>query len=116
MFLCFFTLIRYGVINLDKPPRPSSHEVVTWVKNILSDLDVQKTGHSGTLDPKVSGNLLVTIDRSTRLVKSQQNAGKQYMAIIRFHGEVSLDTFQKVCNLSLHLISMNNNMNNINND
>ena len=84
------------MINLDKPPRPSSHEVVTWVKNILKGLGVEKTGHSGTLDPKVSGNLLITIDRATRLVKSQQNAGKEYMCIIRFHDTVPTDTFQKV--------------------
>ena len=42
--------LRYGVINLDKPANPSSHEVVAWIKRILR---VDKTGHSGTLDPKV---------------------------------------------------------------
>ncbi len=42
--------IRYGCINLDKPANPSSHEVVAWIKRILR---VEKTGHSGTLDPKV---------------------------------------------------------------
>lgn len=42
--------MRYGVINLDKPSNPSSHEVVAWIKRILR---VEKTGHSGTLDPKV---------------------------------------------------------------
>lgn len=42
--------IRYGVINLDKPANPSSHEVVAWIRRILR---VEKTGHSGTLDPKV---------------------------------------------------------------
>lgn len=44
--------ISSGYVNLDKPPNPSSHEVVSWVKRILK---VEKTGHSGTLDPKVSG-------------------------------------------------------------
>ena len=86
--------VRYGVINLDKPANPSSHEVVAWLRQILK---VPKTGHSGTLDPKVtgifsycdselrslldltwyaflalSGCLIVCIDRATRLVKSQQ--------------------------------------------
>ena len=42
--------LHYGVINLDKPSNPSSHEVVSWIKKILR---VEKTGHSGTLDPKV---------------------------------------------------------------
>lgn len=64
--------VKSGVINLDKPSNPSSHEVVAWLRRILR---VEKTGHSGTLDPKVTGCLIVCIDRATRLVKSQQGAG-----------------------------------------
>ena len=67
--------LKYGVINLDKPANPSSHEVVAWIRRILR---VEKTGHSGTLDPKVTGCLIVCLDRATRLVKSQQGAGKEY--------------------------------------
>ncbi|KAF2181792.1 centromere/microtubule binding protein CBF5 [Zopfia rhizophila CBS 207.26] len=74
--------ISSGVINLDKPANPSSHEVVAWVKRILR---AEKTGHSGTLDPKVTGCLIVCIDRATRLVKSQQGAGKEYVCVIRLH-------------------------------
>ncbi|EFJ51999.1 hypothetical protein VOLCADRAFT_79364 [Volvox carteri f. nagariensis] len=77
--------ISYGCINLDKPSNPSSHEVVAWVKRMLR---VEKTGHSGTLDPKVTGNLIVCIDRATRLAKSQQAAGKEYVCIVRFHSKV----------------------------
>ncbi|XP_073285395.1 H/ACA ribonucleoprotein complex subunit 4-like [Primulina huaijiensis] len=77
--------IKYGIINLDKPANPSSHEVVAWIKRILR---VEKTGHSGTLDPKVTGNLIVCIDRATRLVKSQQGAGKEYVCIARLHSKV----------------------------
>lgn len=77
--------IRYGIINLDKPANPSSHEVVAWIKRILR---VEKTGHSGTLDPKVTGNLIVCIDRATRLVKSQQGAGKEYVCVARLHSGV----------------------------
>ncbi|KAJ9141443.1 hypothetical protein P3X46_031981 [Hevea brasiliensis] len=77
--------IRYGVMNLDKPANPSSHEVVAWIKRILR---VEKTGHSGTLDPKVTGNLIVCIDRATRLVKSQQGAGKEYVCVARLHDKV----------------------------
>ena len=73
--------IKSGFICLDKPSNPSSHEVVAWIKRILR---VDKTGHSGTLDPKVTGCLVVCIDRATRLVKSQQSAGKEYMVIYRF--------------------------------
>jgi len=74
--------VRTGFINLDKPANPSSHEVVAWIKRILR---VEKTGHSGTLDPKVTGVLIVCIERATRLVKSQQNAGKEYIGIVRLH-------------------------------
>lgn len=79
------TYIKYGVINLDKPSNPSSHEVVAWIRRILR---VEKTGHSGTLDPKVTGCLIVCADRATRLVKSQQSAGKEYVGVVRFHGKV----------------------------
>jgi H/ACA ribonucleoprotein complex subunit 4 len=44
--------VKSGCINLDKPANPSSHEVVAWIKRILR---VEKTGHSGTLDPKTTG-------------------------------------------------------------
>lgn len=77
--------ISSGVINLDKPSNPSSHEVVAWIKRILR---VEKTGHSGTLDPKVTGCLIVCIDRATRLVKSQQGAGKEYVCVCRLHDKL----------------------------
>merc|ERR1711997_198201 len=77
--------IKSGFINLDKPANLSSHEVVAWLKRILR---VDKTGHSGTLDPKVTGCLIVCIDRATRLVKSQQSAGKEYVCIYRLHESV----------------------------
>ncbi|KAJ3205537.1 centromere/microtubule-binding protein cbf5, partial [Clydaea vesicula] len=77
--------IRYGVINLDKPANPSSHEVVAWIRRILR---VEKTGHSGTLDPKVTGCLIVCVDRATRLVKSQQGAGKEYVCVLRLHDTI----------------------------
>jgi H/ACA ribonucleoprotein complex subunit 4 len=39
--------VRYGVINLDKPAGPTSHEVAAWVKRILN---LQRVGHGGTLE------------------------------------------------------------------
>ena len=77
--------LKYGVINLDKPSNPSSHEVVAWIKKILK---TEKTGHSGTLDPKVTGCLIVCLNRATRLVKAQQSAGKEYVGIVRFHSPI----------------------------
>lgn len=77
--------LKYGVINLDKPANPSSHEVVAWIKKIMR---LEKTGHSGTLDPKVTGCLIVCLNRATRLVKAQQSAGKEYICIVQLHNPV----------------------------
>jgi H/ACA ribonucleoprotein complex subunit 4 len=55
---------------------------VSWIKRILR---VEKTGHSGTLDPKVTGCLIVCLNRATRLVKAQQSAGKEYVSVVRLH-------------------------------
>ncbi len=60
--------LKYGIINLDKPSNPSSHEVVSWVKKILN---VERTGHSGTLDPKVTGCLIVCLERYTPIYLEQ---------------------------------------------
>ena len=81
---------------MDKPVNPSSHEVVAWIKRILK---VEKTGHSGTLDPKVSGCLIVCIDRATRLVKAQQGAGKEYISVLKLHDNIeSVDLLKKALN------------------
>ena len=74
-------------LSLPQPANPSSHEIVAWIKRILR---VEKTGHSGTLDPKVTGCLIVCVERATRLVKSQQGAGKEYVTVARFHGQASI--------------------------
>ena len=55
-------------------------------------LRVDKTGHSGTLDPKVTGCLIVCIDRATRLAKAQQSAGKEYVGIVRLHSAIESET------------------------
>ena len=90
--------VRGGFVNLDKPANPSSHEVAAWMKRILR---VEKTGHSGTLDPKVTGCLIVCIERATRLVKSQQSAGKEYVGIVKFHSPI--DDEKKIYQAIEHL-------------
>lgn len=79
-------LKKYGLIVLDKPSNPSSHEVVSWIKRILK---TEKTGHAGTLDPKVTGSLIVCLNRATRTIKASQGAGKTYVGVLRLHDRVS---------------------------
>ena len=67
--------LRSGVINLDKPPNPTSHEVAAWVRRILR---VTKTGHGGTLDPQVTGCLPVALGRGTKAVQVLLPAGKEF--------------------------------------
>ena len=55
---------------------------------MMIEYRIEKTGHSGTLDPKVTGCLIVCCDRATRLVKSQQGAGKEYVCVIRLHDKL----------------------------
>lgn len=86
--------LKYGVVVIDKPANPSSHEVVTWVKDILG---CERTGHSGTLDPKVTGVLTVCLNRATRVAKSQQNAGKTYVCGIEFERETTAEKFRAAC-------------------
>lgn len=46
--------IRFGLINLDKPRNPSSHEVTSWVKKLLK---VKHAGHGGTLEAQIAGKI-----------------------------------------------------------
>ena len=77
--------ISKGVINLDKPSGPTSHEVDSWVKRILS---ADKTGHGGTLDPRVTGVLPIGIDQATRVIHLLLEAPKEYVCLMRLHEEV----------------------------
>jgi len=78
--------IKNGIVNLDKPSGPTSHQVVSWVKEILH---LKKAGHSGTLDPKATGILPVALENSTRILQTLLPAGKKYIALMKLHGNVS---------------------------
>ncbi len=77
--------IQKGVINLDKPAGPTSHEVTSWVKKIL---ELEKAGHSGTLDPNVTGLLPVMLGHSTKAVDALLTAGKEYVCLMKLHTQV----------------------------
>jgi H/ACA ribonucleoprotein complex subunit 4 len=77
--------IQYGVINLDKPAGPTSHEVAAWTKKILH---LTCIGHGGTLDPKVTGILPVTLEDSTKIVQALLHSGKEYICVMKLHGDV----------------------------
>jgi H/ACA ribonucleoprotein complex subunit 4 len=78
-------LIDFGIVIIDKPPGPSSHQVSAYVQQVLG---IKKSGHSGTLDPKVTGVLPVALGRGTRVVQSLLTAGKEYVALMHVHQQL----------------------------
>lgn len=86
-------LINYGVVNIDKPKGPTSHQVSDFVQRILG---INKAGHSGTLDPGVTGVLAVALERATRIVEYLLRAGKEYVAVMHLHKEVSEEKIRSV--------------------
>ncbi|MCA1560246.1 MAG: tRNA pseudouridine(55) synthase TruB [Acidobacteria bacterium] len=70
-----------GVLVVDKPVGPTSHDVVVRVRRALG---VSRVGHTGTLDPLASGVLPLVIGRATRLASLMSAATKQYEAAVRF--------------------------------
>jgi len=78
--------IKFGVINLDKPAGPSSHEVTAWVKRLIG---LGHAGQGGTLDPRVTGILPITLEEATKIVQALLLSGKEYVCVMRLHGEAS---------------------------
>ena len=82
-------LLKMGVVIIDKPPGPTSHQVTAWVRDILNGIGtVDKAGHGGTLDPAVTGVLPVALGRAVRGTDIILQGGKEYIAIMRLHSDV----------------------------
>lgn len=84
--------IHNGIINLDKPAGPNSHQVSDWVKKILK---LKKAGHGGTLDPAVTGILPVALDNATKVIKLMLIGGKEYIAIMHLHNDSDEETIKR---------------------
>jgi tRNA pseudouridine55 synthase len=70
-----------GLLVVDKPAGPTSHDVVARMRRVLGE---PRIGHTGTLDPSASGVLPLVLGRATRLARFMSGAGKSYQAIVRF--------------------------------
>ncbi len=81
-------LVDFGVVNLDKPPGPSAHQVSGWVRDLLG---VEKAAHAGTLDPKVTGCLPILTGTATRLAPVFLEGKKEYVAVLELHGPAPAD-------------------------
>jgi tRNA pseudouridine55 synthase/H/ACA ribonucleoprotein complex subunit 4 len=83
---------RPGIIVIDKPKGPSSHEVAAWVGKMLGC----QVGHAGTLDPQVSGVLLVMLGNAVRLAPLLLQHDKEYVCLMRLHKDVDRERILKL--------------------
>ncbi|HEY7734352.1 MAG TPA: RNA-guided pseudouridylation complex pseudouridine synthase subunit Cbf5 [Nitrososphaera sp.] len=86
------SLLYYGLVLVDKPAGPTSHEVVAWVKRIL---EIEKAGHSGTLDPGATGLLPMGLGEGTKALSVLLLGPKEYYALARLHAHVSQEKLRK---------------------
>lgn len=76
-----------GILNVNKPPGPTSHDIVALVRRRTG---ARKVGHAGTLDPLASGVLLICLGQATRITEYLMELTKVYRATLRLG--VSTDT------------------------
>jgi tRNA pseudouridine55 synthase len=104
------SLLSFGVVNLDKPPGPSAHQVTGWVRDAVNDAlaggvgsdaaetdgserspQISGAAHAGTLDPKVTGCLPILLGEATRLAQVFLEGTKEYVAVLELHGPAPSD-------------------------
>ena len=76
-----------GVLLLDKPSGPTSHDMVAYIRRVTGERGV---GHTGTLDPRATGLLVMMIGGATRLASLLAGGAKTYDAAIKLG--ISTDT------------------------
>jgi len=86
-------LINSGIINLDKPSGPTSHQVDSWLKNIFN---IDKVGHGGTLDPNATGVLPIGMGNATKVLHILLETGKEYVGIMKLHKKIDNDKIIEV--------------------
>ncbi len=92
-------LISRSVINVNKPSGPTSREVVQEIKDIFK---LKRCGHTGTLDPRVSGVLVVALENATKAMPVLMGLDKEYEGILYLHKDVDKKTLEKT--ISKHFI------------
>ena len=80
-----------GVVNLDKPVGPTSHDMVDLVRRLSG---MRRIGHAGTLDPLASGVLPILVGAATRFSDDLTGGAKRYEAVIRLGMRSATDDAQ----------------------
>jgi tRNA pseudouridine55 synthase len=77
-----------GVLIIDKPAGPTSHDVVARIRRSTR---LERVGHTGTLDPMATGVLPLVLGRATRLARFLSSAEKEYEATVRLGQDTDTD-------------------------
>jgi len=85
-------LITTSIINVDKQSGPTSHQVTSWIKDIFH---VNKAGHAGTLDPKVTGILIIAMGNAVKAMSVLMGLNKEYVGIMHLHKEIDEEFLRK---------------------
>lgn len=85
-------LLEFGIINIDKPSGPTSFDISDFVRK---KLELRKTSHFGTLDPKVTGVLPIALNRACKLTGFFLGENKEYVGIMRLHEEVEIEKIRE---------------------
>ena len=86
-------LIPRSVINVDKPAGLTSNDVVVEIKKIFS---LKRCGHTGTLDPNVTGVLVVALENATKAMPVLVGLDKEYEGVMYLHKDVELKKLKEI--------------------
>lgn len=86
-------LLEFGIINIDKPSNPTSFDVSNFVHKALN---LRKTSHFGTLDPKVTGVLPIALNRACKLTGFFLGEDKEYIGVMRIHEDIPIEKIEKM--------------------
>ena len=87
------TRFNDSFIVLDKPKGPTSHQVDYWVREITG---IQRVGHVGTLDPGVTGVLVMATGKAVKLIDIIHEQPKEYVCVMRLYHDVSDERLNEV--------------------
>ncbi len=85
-------LLEFGIINIDKSSGPTSFNISDFVRK---SLNLRKTSHFGTLDPKVTGVLPIALNRACKLTGYFLGEDKEYVGVMRLHEDVPLEKIKE---------------------
>ena len=97
-----------GILLIDKPAGPTSHDIVDIIRNSYR---IKKVGHCGTLDPAATGLLIIVLGKATKLSEKLMSDDKVYVGSMKlgettntFDAEGQVESTQPVPDLSIETL------------